>query len=1384
MEELSPTQKATSSKKVTSTPVESSINQRPRRTIKHKFIKCNRDSPEKSADTSAEIDTKSEEVAGNVSIEPDDSSEKSIPPSTKPKAKLKKDQKTRSRRSNRQNQSNDASVDFDDSSLQMVEIIDDPSDDPNVSIQEIIETCALDAQEYRRMTMSSKEVCSESSKATSDESDSNGKTSTKRTKKACEKQISVGLIDCMKSKNMLKHLMEDESTVSDKRKMSSSPNQALEKDKVENRPPKEISPSIRTRRVTRLSSISPHLMLDAKIDSPKNSSLKNKMEAQQIAAQTTEASKPVEFRVKIEIEKCENSPLLEDSGKQTDSQTEKIMETKEKAEEESGTEDVKDLLDILGGENASENAGATTERNQDLVVSEMTADESSSTSISTETAEHSIAKLSAAEPADVELCFAEPDESSSAEPSPAEPSPDEPSSAEPSPAEPSPAESSPTEPSPAEPSPAEPSPAEPSPAESSPAESSPAEHSPAEPSPIGPTPAKNLSTDALHAEYLFAEPSPAGSSPPEPSPAETSTAELLPAEPLPAELLPAEPLPAEPSLAAPSPAEPSPAEPSPAEPSPTEPSPAEPSPTEPSPAEHSPAEHSPAEPAPAESSHTDPSPAEHVETSQETEGRLKNEEKTKDKVKAKKERKRKAERIGNRLKDDGAGKLSTVASKKEVTSSSEKKSRDSDQSKQILQAHVDEGAQKHESVGDVVKPEKIKKKKLSHSDKDKVSKSKRTSDSSRKSDGQSTHKVSSSKSLVKKNKEAKSTESKLKHTLAEQDQQMKKGHKRDNSSNRSEKEISTDQSKQIEQKTLNRSKSSSASQLFQSQNFQSSEKTRDSIGKSKVKSTTVKSKDPSSSKIPTDAVSTNRKNQQPTTSTNRTSGKSNRSGTDFILSECYLPKQVKHDDNLYSIEALKAAQAAQEEQVKADAEFARKAKEILAAKEEQAKAARAAARLARLEAEKAEKIAKAEADKAAKQAKAAAKASRQKHKETSNKSNDSPKIDSFGLFAGKNDSQEPQTSSPNVSTLRETSSQDCVSENVKNSPEFVQYQSLEHEISEIVTRSEEAALLADEEETNIRRSGRIKTITETKQRACGFGLVKDKDKFHNMYAGDISYSSMSDSQYMSDYNSSSNSNSMLDLSEIGKDMDVQPVAVKREKTAEELEAERLDVAEGLSLFKQIIDCEYRSERTISKETKKMTCDCFLTKSEIERGELGCGEDCLNRLIFIECGSRCAVGDRCTNKRFQKHQNSDCTIFKAGKKGFGMKAVSVIEAGEFIMEYVGEVLNTKQFDERRFKYSNDNIQHHYFMALRSDCVIDATTKGNISRFINHSCDPNAETQKWTVNGELRIGFFSTRTIQPDEEITFDYQFQRYGKEAQKCYCEAENCRGWIGEEPDS
>lgn len=54
------------------------------------------------------------------------------------------------------------------------------------------------------------------------------------------------------------------------------------------------------------------------------------------------------------------------------------------------------------------------------------------------------------------------------------------------------------------------------------------------------------------------------------------------------------------------------------------------------------------------------------------------------------------------------------------------------------------------------------------------------------------------------------------------------------------------------------------------------------------------------------------------------------------------------------------------------------------------------------------------------------------------------------------------------------------------------------------------------------------------------------------------------------------------------------------------------------------------------------------------------------------------------------------------------------------------------------------------------MIDAGPKGNSSRFINHSCSPNCETQKWTVNGDVRIGLFALCDIEAGE---FTYMLSR-------------------------
>ena len=68
-----------------------------------------------------------------------------------------------------------------------------------------------------------------------------------------------------------------------------------------------------------------------------------------------------------------------------------------------------------------------------------------------------------------------------------------------------------------------------------------------------------------------------------------------------------------------------------------------------------------------------------------------------------------------------------------------------------------------------------------------------------------------------------------------------------------------------------------------------------------------------------------------------------------------------------------------------------------------------------------------------------------------------------------------------------------------------------------------------------------------------------------------------------------------------------------------------------------------------------------------------------------------------------------------------------------MEYVGEILDYPEFKARSKRYARDSQMHYYFMALNADEIIDATKKGNTSRFINHSCDPNCETQKVWITG---------------------------------------------------
>jgi hypothetical protein len=114
----------------------------------------------------------------------------------------------------------------------------------------------------------------------------------------------------------------------------------------------------------------------------------------------------------------------------------------------------------------------------------------------------------------------------------------------------------------------------------------------------------------------------------------------------------------------------------------------------------------------------------------------------------------------------------------------------------------------------------------------------------------------------------------------------------------------------------------------------------------------------------------------------------------------------------------------------------------------------------------------------------------------------------------------------------------------------------------------------------------------------------------------------------------------------------------------------------------------------------------------------------------------------------------------------------------------QVLDEVSFELRIKEYARQGQKHMYFMTIGNGEYIDACQKGNIGRFINHSCNPNSEIQKWQVRGELCVGLFTLRDVKAGEELTFDYNYDKSRKDAKPCLCGEPQCRGWIGGDLDS
>jgi SET domain-containing protein len=101
-------------------------------------------------------------------------------------------------------------------------------------------------------------------------------------------------------------------------------------------------------------------------------------------------------------------------------------------------------------------------------------------------------------------------------------------------------------------------------------------------------------------------------------------------------------------------------------------------------------------------------------------------------------------------------------------------------------------------------------------------------------------------------------------------------------------------------------------------------------------------------------------------------------------------------------------------------------------------------------------------------------------------------------------------------------------------------------------------------------------------------------------------------------------------------------------------------------------------------------------------------------------------------------------------GWGLFTKYALKRGDFIHEYVGELISQDEADRRFLLY--DKIGYNYLFDHSTEYVIDGMNKGSKARFANHSDHPNVKAKVLKVNGEARIGFFACENIEPQSEVS--------------------------------
>ena len=95
-------------------------------------------------------------------------------------------------------------------------------------------------------------------------------------------------------------------------------------------------------------------------------------------------------------------------------------------------------------------------------------------------------------------------------------------------------------------------------------------------------------------------------------------------------------------------------------------------------------------------------------------------------------------------------------------------------------------------------------------------------------------------------------------------------------------------------------------------------------------------------------------------------------------------------------------------------------------------------------------------------------------------------------------------------------------------------------------------------------------------------------------------------------------------------------------------------------------------------------------------------------------------------RFQKRQYPPIQVVRSEGRGWGLKNQGIIMKGQFVIQYVRELITMQEYISRMAANQLSGEENYYYPTIDSNRMIDAGPKGNMARFMKHSCDPNCIT----------------------------------------------------------